>query len=213
MRPLPEAELHLWEARLEAPPAGADGILALDERERASRFRSPADRARWVAARCALRQLLGGYVDAEPGALRLRYGPQGKPGLDEPWRASGIEFNVSHTGDRLLIAVARGARVGVDLETVRPVSHLERVARRVFPADAARLLELPEPDREPEFFRLWSRLEATAKLHGEGVWRTLRLGLHPPGVTVRSVDAPGGFVAAVAAEGEPHLLRFDWPAR
>jgi 4'-phosphopantetheinyl transferase len=140
--------------------------LSADERARAARFRFPRDRDRFVAARAGLRQILGACLGLEARAVRFAYGARGKPAL-----AGGeLSFNLSHADDLALVAVAREAPVGVDVERLRAVAGRERIAARCFaPAERAALGALPEEARDLAFLLGWTRKEAVAKARGEGV--------------------------------------------
>ena len=108
--------VHVWQADLdEAPPATA-GSLSHAERARAERLpRGPA-RERWARARGILKTLLGGYLDADPRALRFCAGERGKPYL----AASPVSFNVSHSGSLAFFAFSTSGPVGVDVQLPRP---------------------------------------------------------------------------------------------
>jgi len=178
--------------------------LTPGELARAGRLRNPDDRARFVAARGLLRQLLGSYLSCPPSEVPLEYGEQGKPVLPAP---EPLHFNLSHAGTTALLAVARQARVGVDVERVRPLAHVDRVARRVLtPEELAVWTALPPDRRLEDFFERWVRLEALAKMIGCGVWRLLAD--RPQGVPPARylVLSPGErLVGAVAMEGERPL--------
>ena len=69
-------EVHLWQVALDVPAARLMTLhqtLVSDERERAARLRFAQDRARFVAARGRLRQLLGHYLDHDPAQVAFRY--------------------------------------------------------------------------------------------------------------------------------------------
>lgn len=202
---LPPDEAHVWRASLLLDPpelARWECSLAPDERERLVRFRSPADRARFTAARGILRSLLGEYLQAPPAEIRFRYGENGKPELAPPWSDSGLHFNLAHAADLALLAFATGRRVGVDAERVRPVSVMERVAGRIFPEAAlATWRALPAEQKLHGFFERWTRQEALAKLHGEGLWRVAGREAKQEAITLRPLAMPPGYVAAVAVEG------------
>lgn len=206
--PLAAGEVHLWRASLDMPAGHASALeacLSADERARAGRLREALDRGRYVAARGVLRRLLGRYMAMEAGDLRIEYGPRGKPEIALGEGLADLRFNVSHSGPLALYAFARGARVGVDLERVRPVPHAARVASRIFPPDELRAWSaLPEEQRLEGFFSRWTRLEALAKLHGGGVWWLVGHGGSIPeaaGVSVLDIEAPPGYRAALAVEG------------
>ncbi len=188
---LSEAELHIWRARA---PVSADRAAAFaatftdDERERAERLLMPASHDAFIAARGALREILGRYLESPPAELRFRYGAQGKPALAPPYSESGLEFNLSHSAGYILLAVGRGHEVGIDIEAVREDIALEALARRYFaPREADRLLRLADPSaRLSAFFACWTRKEAYLKLKGAG----LTFPLHDFEVTFLPAEAP-----------------------
>jgi 4'-phosphopantetheinyl transferase len=211
-------EAHLWLVRLpvgDAELARCEALLSREERARARIPREPADQRRFVAVRGTLRRLLGGYLGAAPESIRFRYGELGKPAVGGEG-GSGVRFNVSHAGGVALLAFAAGREVGVDVERIRPVSRRERIVERVFAPEVARAwAALPPERREEGFFREWTRLEAAAKLTGEGVWRTvIRRAQHGREEACwPEVGRIAGYAAALAVEGGGVRLRsFCWPA-
>jgi 4'-phosphopantetheinyl transferase len=196
----PEAR-HLWLLELDAAPV-EPGLLSADEAARAARLLDPGPRRRFVAARCGLRRILGGYLGLSPEALRFAYGPLGKPVLDGP--ASPLGFNLSHSGGLALLAVTEGVAVGVDLEPLREVPEALRIGRRILPPADRMALEAAPPElRSLRFLHAWTALEAGAKLHGGGVFQAVegpchRLHLYP---------LPGWL--ACLALPHPHALG-DW---
>jgi hypothetical protein len=54
--------------------------------------------------------------------LRFLYGPHGKPSLEGTTaEAAAFSFNVSHSGDFALVAIAGAGSLGVDVEAHREV--------------------------------------------------------------------------------------------
>ena len=129
-----------------------------------------------LLARGGLHLLLGAYLQCPPEAIRLRPGRHGKPSLTASPAANrrDIRFNLAHGGAVALLAVAQAADVGIDVETLRPVPHCLKIARRYFPADQGRRLAglAAGQERDECFLRLWCRHEAAAKATGLGVFRT-----------------------------------------
>ena len=103
------------------------------------------------------------------GADSFRRRPAGKLHLDPP--CDGLRFNVSHSHEWALIALARDRDVGVDVEYHRPLRHdLFAIATRFFaPAEVDALRALDPDDHERAFYRIWSRKEAYIKATGLGV--------------------------------------------
>lgn len=146
-------------------------ILDPAERRRIEQLRSPSDRLRAAASRGLVRQLLAGYTGGSPADIRLHFGPTGKPEVVLPPGTAPLHFNSTHSGDVLLIAVGRVPTMGIDVERVRPVARLDRVARRAFSADERQqILSLPPDERSRAFLTCWTRKEACVKAVGSGVW-------------------------------------------
>jgi phosphopantetheinyl transferase len=139
-------------------------------------------RPEWESSDDLLCTVLAGYLGTDPAAVELRRGANGKPFLAGLWPgeepASGsmprLHFNLSHSGDLALIAVAE-REVGVDVERIRPL-------------------------RSTAFYEGWARHEATVKCLGTGL--TGRRPVPEPPVAMRMLDVEVGFVAALAVAGE-----------
>ncbi len=170
--------LDLWHARLDTGEWPSAEALPATERERAAQIARPGARERWVASRWALRSVLSRYLDREPAEIELGFGERGKPMLADP--DAPLRFNLSHSGELALIAVAREREVGVDVQLVGA--------------------------RPAEFYAEWTRREAIAKCHGAGLWAPLP----DSPVAVAPLDAGAGFAAAVAVLGAdvPPLRHF-----
>jgi 4'-phosphopantetheinyl transferase len=148
-------------------PAELEATLHPSEVARADRFHFEKDRRRFVACRGLLRVLLGKLLSKAPARVRLDEGPHGKPML-RPNGKEGPQFNLSHSGERVLLAFSEDT-LGVDLEEHRGDVEFLDVAKRFFsPDEAAYLREQPEPERAHTFFRFWSAKEAYLKALGTG---------------------------------------------
>ena len=170
--------VHVWRVRLDDPAAARAmrALLSDDERARADRFFRDEHRVRYAVAHGWKRRILSRYVDVAPEALRFTAGVHGKPSLAGGAAASGVHFNLSHSADLALVAVARGGPVGVDVERWdAAVEHLELAERFFSPAerDALRALAADEASVVAGFFAAWSRKEAYIKATGHGITRGL----------------------------------------
>lgn len=240
-------QVHLWYARLDWPGwerHGLDSLLSAEERARAARLRLPIVCARFVTGRGLLRRLLGAYLAAwrtgrggrpavAPGDIRedtvaatlcFSSGAAGKPALGGPWEASGLEFNLAHSGDHFLFALALRRRLGVDIEAMRPVPDAPALAAGHFaPAEARALACMPEAEHDAAFLSCWTRKEALLKATGEGITRSLARTIVPLAAdmspqrcriegdgavwTLHSLRPAAGTIAALAVEGDPGALR------
>lgn len=163
--------LRLWRVDLRVP-ASAEQLrtLSSDEVARAARFVFPRDRRRFEAAHCALRFLLAQELGTDAAALAFDAGAQGKPVLTG---AGGPAFNLSHSGDVALLALATDASVaaiGVDVEIDDEQRHSDALAARVFtPAELAQYRATAPQERGRAFLRGWTRKEACLKAAGTGL--------------------------------------------
>ena len=154
--------------------AAAPSILAAEELARAERLQVAAARHDFLVSHCLLRQTLSRYLQTDAASIRYRYGEHGKPHLDVP-APDNLHFNLSHSGDRLLIAVCQGAAIGVDIELIQNRSKPLQLARHFMSAEEAeQLARLADPVAQKElFFSLWARKEAFIKALGKGFFHAL----------------------------------------
>jgi 4'-phosphopantetheinyl transferase len=115
---LQPAHVDVWRVRSNLPIKVRDRLeatLSEGEKERAARFHFAADRDRFIAAHGCLRDVLSRYLPCEPDQFHFSTNSHGKPAVD----GQRVEFNLSHSGDFTLIAIAQECRVGVDVERIR----------------------------------------------------------------------------------------------
>jgi 4'-phosphopantetheinyl transferase len=152
--------------------------LSAEERARAERFRVPGLAPRWRVAHVALRAVLAERLGCDPAAVRFGAEANGKPFLVPAPGASATHapcFNLSHAGDRALIAVGGELPLGVDVELMKPVPEMVGVAEDHFaPEERTALFAEPEPSRLATFYRIWTRKEAFVKATGIGVGPALQ---------------------------------------
>jgi 4'-phosphopantetheinyl transferase len=195
--------------------------LSPEELQRGNRLLDRDKRDRFLAGRAVLREILAGHLGEDPGSIRLSEGEFGKPHLSDHLEADSITFNVSHTRELLLIAIAAGREVGVDLEQVRQDLSYRTMAERYFsPHEQEDLFSLPASEQIGAFYRCWTRKEAYLKGTGTGFSQPSNgfdMALLPgqpaallahrgsPGEVGRwnicDVEVPQGYCAAVAVEG------------
>jgi len=145
-------------------------LLTPEETARGARFVRGADRDAFVLTRALVRTTLSRYGSTAPADWRFVTNRYDCPFLvDAQAGAPPLQFNVSHTAGLVALAVARGPRVGLDVESVaRPV--LEAVPERHFAPDEVRALRaLPAAHQPRVFFDYWTLKEAYIKARGMGL--------------------------------------------
>jgi 4'-phosphopantetheinyl transferase len=169
---LSDDEAHVWAVPIDEHYATKQWpkCLSQNERARAEQFLLEAPRRRFIVARTALRRLLGAYLDVPAADVALAYSARGKPMLGSTSAGKSLQFNLAHTRDLALVAVTRGCDIGVDVEQLRAVSHLESIARRYFhPAELSEIMNAPAESRSEAFLRCWTAKEAVVKAVGSGL--------------------------------------------
>jgi 4'-phosphopantetheinyl transferase len=189
--------VDVWQCPLRVPRGVFEARLAsltAAEQARAARFRREPDREAYVAMRGFLRERLAAVLAVAPQAVTLAEGPHGKPALAAPpprW-----EFNVSHSGDIGLLALAWNRAVGVDVEQHRDNLDGPALAQRYFsPREIAALRQAPPEEQRAWFYALWTRKESFIKAVGQG----LGFPLEKFSVTASPAEPP----RLLALEGEP----------
>lgn len=121
---------------------------------------------RYLQSRSAIRFILASYLQKSPKNLIFKYGAHGKPALAH---CGGLEFNVSHSYEFIIVAVGNNIRVGVDIEYVRPNPRDELANRILGPTARAQYELLSEQERSASFSIAWTEREALAKMLGHGI--------------------------------------------
>ena len=225
--PLRENEVHVWSVQTNDKSSSPDDfkdLLSSVEQDRASKFRFETDRRRYTISHAALRSILSNYVNDSARALQFAEGPYGKPKLAPNHAMERVEFNLSHSHELALIAVAQGREIGVDVEWVREAFAFDEVAQRFFTTkEVAALHALPFHLQREAFYKCWTSKEAFLKAKGTGLSGQLDevdIVLTDHGVGVKGTIAnfslielavDSGYVAALVAKGaEPQLSYYAW---
>ncbi len=158
--------------------------LSDDERAHLVLYRSGEAAERYVVTRSLVRAVLADHMGLAPRAIRVSRTDTGKPIV-----AEGVHFNVSHSGDLILLALCEERAVGVDVERRREVPRVQALTERWLSTaervEVARLLDRGATESEA-FLRIWSLKEARLKALGVGISGAARAPLE--GVDVRPLD-------------------------
>ena len=158
--------LHIWCANLAALAADAhyfESLLDAAEHEEIQRLRHEHDRRAMILRRGVRRVVLGRELDCAPERLHFERASQGKPCVP------GLFFSASSSQQTALLAVARGAEVGVDVEDTSAFKFSSALADLCCcRAECECLAAAPATEKSAAFLRLWTAKEAVLKLRGTG---------------------------------------------
>ncbi|HIK04309.1 MAG TPA: 4'-phosphopantetheinyl transferase superfamily protein [Trichormus sp. M33_DOE_039] len=209
-------EVHVWRFHLDRTESELQDLevtLSGDELARANRFYFPEHRRRFIAGRGILRSILGSYLGIMPAQVKFDYEPLGKPLLAENLQNSGLLFNLSHSQNLALCAVNYQRQIGIDVESVRPMSDVEGLAKRFFlPREYDLVRSLPDEQKQNTFFRYWTCKEAYLKATGDGISQLeqIEIALTPteparlmklPAWSLLELVPDNNYVAALAVAG------------
>ncbi len=198
--------IHIWGVHVPAVLDRLDrlgGLLTEREMEKARRFRRESDRHSSIASRGALRALLAGYTGLAAEGIKFTYSDNGKPFID----GRDIAFNVSHSGEWVVLAIGCGRAIGVDIEKIKRSMDIRSVASRYFSAEEQIYVERCK-DPSEAFFRIWVRKEAYIKACGSTLFSELKTASVPvtdgaelSGWYYYDLEAGSEYAAAVVTDG------------
>jgi 4'-phosphopantetheinyl transferase len=183
---LKHGEAHLWAVQLDVAAVDLDkyaSLLSRDEQQNADSLRTEDLQQRSIVAHGALRMILGRYLNAPPESIVFTFEQRGKPVIAGEHADSGLHFNLSHSGDLALVAVAKKCKVGVDIELLREINNLESLARRYFHSSEVEDVLATAANRDRRFLQCWTAKEAVLKAFGSGIVEALNDFCVPPSET------------------------------
>lgn len=131
MQVLRPDQVHIWLTDLQASGATPDtSLLTEEEIAHAQKISRPHIRAHYLQVRSEVRRCLALYTEDSAQELVFARTPEGKPYLAET--AQPLSFNLSHSGDRLALAVSAGQAVGIDCERALARRNWQAIAGRYF---------------------------------------------------------------------------------
>lgn len=165
----PAIEVWNIDLREHSPQAVAyHDRLSPEEKRRAQKFIKQEDANRYALCRGLLRQILSDHLDQPAETLRFSQNENGKPFLAD----GGPAFNISHSRDRLLIAVSPDRDVGVDIEFRRSDVSMAAISKRWFSEEEQAFFQGSETPLTA-FFDIWAKKEAYVKALGTGIYQEL----------------------------------------
>jgi 4'-phosphopantetheinyl transferase len=214
----PSRQIDLWLISLPEPPSVAPSLaepglqaglatLSRDELSQAAAFVRKVDEWRFLAGRVALRSILASILCVEPASLHFTGGPAGKPEL----AGRELAFNVSHSGELMVVATASGRRLGVDVEALRPLAVGELLA--LLPSeDRCLVAEAPAETRSETLLNLWTRHEASVKATGTGLAVPLDGLPEDSDFDIVPLRLDSGYAGSLAFDGGPAVISYRrWP--
>ena len=146
-------------------------LLSDAEREHEFHFHFARDQRRYLVTRALVRTVLSRYAAIPPREWVFVPNDYGRPRIANDSRAArSLCFNISHTDSLIILAVAHGLEVGVDVENTRRRASCIEIADRFFSTTEVRALRaLPKEDQQQRFFEYWTLKESYIKARSLGL--------------------------------------------
>lgn len=196
-------------------------LLDSNEQSRANSFLKDADKYRYIAAHGVLRIFLNEML-GEKG-YTIAKNAYGKPYVPQ----ASIQFNLSHSGNMILLAFTNNIPIGVDVEQMRDIDNVDLIVKEyLHPNEVKELSACQLHESDQAFFSCWSKKEAVSKALGLGLsfplnafsvssvpllgnW-CLNLPLkYPQSWTLLAFKPFNGYFAAIAAPKPGLMVRFQ----
>lgn len=144
--------------------------LSKEEMETAQSVSSSEKKREILASRYVLRHILSGFLPFLPKNIPIETEKEGKPFIINSGGTNtsvSMHFNISHSGNVLLIAISKDQEVGVDVERKRKIRNLSDTAAYLYPDEEQSMLSrFPEEEKNNLFLQIWTRREAAVKCLG-----------------------------------------------
>jgi 4'-phosphopantetheinyl transferase len=153
-------------------------LMSAEELQRMASMVSPGIQQQYAAGRALTRLVLSRRLSMPARRVPLATDGNGRPYLHgghgptagRPARHRVLDFNLSHSGGYVALAVCSGMRVGLDIELQQSRPTAPALARRFFSPDECALLDRSdERSYSRRWHRIWTTREAHAKAGGIGV--------------------------------------------
>ncbi len=164
-------------------------FLSEEELERAGRFRREADQHRHILSHSLKRLCLSAVLAIDPLKLSFNLGDKGKPYCDN---ADAPDFNLSHSGDWVLLGLSSFGDIGVDVEVQEREVSDAVAAYALTPSQLEAVKQDPHPQQR--FMMYWTQKEAISK--------ALAMGLS---IDFQTIDCHGSVARSVVKQGEHNL--------
>ncbi|WP_231734631.1 4'-phosphopantetheinyl transferase superfamily protein [Anoxybacillus sp. P3H1B] len=165
---------QVWLANIRDLQSWHIRLLNAEEKERVQSFRKEQDRARFMIGCVLSRFVLAAQLNMAPhevpidrtcSACRKAHG---RPQLPD----RSLQWSISHSGERVLVAFTAGIPVGVDIEWMGDSHALDvrKMANEVLAEEEKyHVLQASPQEQKRAFYTYWTRKEAILKATGKGL--------------------------------------------
>ncbi|WP_435582465.1 4'-phosphopantetheinyl transferase family protein [Amycolatopsis thermoflava] len=191
-----------WAVPLPNEPRYLD-LLDDVERDRHGGYRKEIDQRRFLTGRVLAKTVAADLLGRAPDDVSFDATcddcgkPHGRPRVP----GAGFDLSISHSGERIGVAVTSAVPVGLDVETATRRAEDSLIAYALNETEVAALDSLTDAERVAAFFRYWTGKEALMKATGRGLKIPLR------SITLAGPGEPPRLVASADPALDPARAR------
>lgn len=141
-------------------------IIPDQERQKIESLYRLKDKQASLLGKLLLFQSLNEFEGVEKNLSAFTYSANGKPLLN----GAGVSFNISHSGDYVVCAVANEQQIGIDIEKIVEIDP-DKLSCALSPSELAYVKKSQR--KNFEFFKIWTAKEAILKAKGLGIQRDM----------------------------------------
>ncbi len=173
------AMVDVWQIDIDINAAISDvnwALLSADERQTFASYKKNEDQQRFAQTRSALRRILAGRLNLDATEIIFSRGKHGKPALGstQALLPESLHFNVSHSGDKALVALSAHGAVGVDIEYCDPSLDEKSLSSLLLSRKELEHATACSGVNDLTFYQRWVAKEAVLKALGFGIGEYLQ---------------------------------------
>lgn len=138
------------------------------EKRKIDGFKFYEDKMRCATGKILTKLLLSRYLNLDNTKIEIYHGMYGKPYLKQIGKVPLLQFNVSHSGEIVIIAFTYSNNIGIDVEQIDPFFEHENIVYSFFSKEEIEYYIQREKSLEV-FYQLWTAKEAYLKAVGKGL--------------------------------------------
>ena len=160
-------DVHVWLYDIN-DKYSLNGTLTDSENAESAKYQCETSKREYILTRQNIRSLLSAYYPSVPPlSWNFQKNEYGKPGIKWPDHLIPVQFNISHSGGKIAIAISRNS-VGIDIQKIITDRNLSEIVTTHFSGAEQRALSTKKSDEYfRNFFELWTLKEALIKVHGK----------------------------------------------
>ncbi|MCR4794376.1 MAG: 4'-phosphopantetheinyl transferase superfamily protein [Ruminococcus sp.] len=133
------------------------------EKERYNRFLRDKDKLRYACGRIFTKMISAAYLGSKAEDILIYADKYYKPHIKE--HSDILKYNISHSGDMVLLAFSSSGEIGIDIEQFDPCINESEICS-AFHSEEIKAMAVG--DNKRQFYRIWTAKEAYVKAVGKG---------------------------------------------